>query len=231
MDRVIESFYVDNIYNPHVSPELLYWSTRNVYNIHGDIIKMSVYNKGIPAECAQGYHSIEYDYDEYHRPTQMCYKNAMGKRISVNGHHRVSKRYLMNKLDEEIYYNEKDECILTVNYFYDDYGHVDSLRTQNHVSNIRQTELLRLALYENDGKDIFVIINWEEWDISQPLTNYLESLLNLTKYTPATVLVYNVTNNNYEYKNIDRNSRLDKINIPDYVYDELLMWESMRNID
>ena len=137
----------------------------------------------------------------------------------------------MNKLDEENYYNEKDECILTVNYFYDDYGHVDYLRTQNHVSNISQTELLRLALYENDGKDIFVIINWEEWDISQPLTNYLESLLNLTKYTPATVLVYNVTNNNYEYKTIHRNSRLDKINIADYVYDELLMWESMRNID
>lgn len=231
MDRVIESFYVDTLYNPYVSPDKLYSSKITEYDIHGDVVKEAFYRGTTPIECAQGFHSIEFDYDAYHRIKQMCYMNTAGQRTSVNGIHRVSKSYHMNKVEEEKYYNDNDEYIGKINYIYDDYGYVDYLLTHYQALNITQKQFQRLALYENNGNDIFIIINWGKWDISRPLNYYLESLLILTKFTPATVLTYNVKNNSYVYKEINKNSNLDKINIPDDVYANLLWGQNFNGID
>lgn len=231
MDRVIESIYVDTLYNPYVRPDKLYSSKITEYDIHGDVVKEAFYRGTTPIECAQGFHSIEFDYDAYHRIKQICYMNTAGQRTSVNGIHRVSKSYHMNKVEEEKYYNDNDEYIGKINYIYDDFGYVDYLLTHYQALNITQKQFQRLALYENNGNDIFIIINWGKWDISRPLNYYLASLLILTKFTPATVLTYNVKNNSYVYKEINKNSNLDKINIPDDVYANLLLGQNFNGID
>ena len=225
MDRLIESTCIDTCNAPYMMPNLLYSTIRKEYDIYGNIIKESYFNNNCPVDCAQGFHSVEYVYDKYHKPVEMRYVNSYNQNVSVNGVHRVERKYLNGKLNEEKCYDSNNVYLGCSKYEYDEFGNINFVQTYDNNSHITQKEYSRLAIYENNNNNIYIIVQWEEWNLKQPINNYLESLFKLNQFKQNEVLVYNISEDVYEYKQIDANSILNKINIPEYVYNKLITFK------
>lgn len=225
MDRLIESTSIDTCNTPYMMPNLSYSTVKKEYDIYGNILKESYFNNNYPVDCAQGFHSVNYVYDKYHKPVEICYVNSDNRDVSVNGVHRIERKYLNGKIIEEKYYDTNNVYLGSRQYEFDKFGYIDFVQTYYNNSLIPQKEYMRLAIYENNNKDIFIIIRWEDWDITQSVNNYLESLIKLNRFKQNEVLVYNISEETFENKLIDVNSILNSISIPDYVYDKLISFK------
>lgn len=225
MDRLIESTCIDTCNTPYTMPNLSYSTIRKEYDIYGDVLKESYFSNNDSVDCAQGFHSVKYNYDKFHRPVEIYYLKSDNRNASVNGAHRITRKYLNGRLSEEECYDTNNVCLGRRKYIFDEFGNIDFCYTYYSNSSATQKEYIRLAIYEKFNNDVFVIVRWEEWDITQTLNNYLESLIELTHWKPNEVLVYNISKDVYEYKQIDENSMLNKINIPEYAYNKLITFK------
>lgn len=226
MDRLIESTYIDTCKVPYMVPNLLYSTIRKEYDIYGNILEESYFYNNNPVDCAGGFHAVEYSYDKYHQPVEIRYINAEGRNISVNGVHRVRRKYIDGKLDEEIFYGTDDKYLGKMNYVYDEFRNVNYALVWNTQSYTPQKEYRRLAIHDNNSSNIFIIVRWENWDISQPLNNYLDILIkrNQFKLKRKEILVYNVSEKVFEYKKISAGAIINSINVPESIYDELVLY-------
>lgn len=220
-DRLIENICIDTCNAPYMMPDLACSTVRKEYDIYGNIMKESYFNNNCPVDCAKGFHSVEYVYDKHHNPVEMRYVNSDNQNVSVNGIHCVKRKYLNGKLNEEKCYDSNNAYLGSRKYEYDDFGNINFTQTYYNNSQITQKEYSRLAIYENNNNNIYIIIQWEEWNITQPINNYLESLFKLNQFKQNEVLTYNISEDVYEYKQIDANSILNRINIPEYTYNKL----------
>lgn len=215
-DRLIETIFIDTIGNPYQAP--YYSISRAKYDIRGNLIEESYYDiHGNSVNCGRGFHIARYEYDEYYNQTSIRYFDSDYNATLVDGYHFIKKKYNVNRLIEDEYYDTKEAYMGKYKYIYDAYNNIDQvIRIDNLTGSQRAYQ--RLAIYENNGKDAYVIIEWEHWNISQPINNYLRSLIQLTSFTAKKVLVYNPKKDSYEYKIVDNESFISAIVLPEHVF-------------
>ena len=197
-DRLIENTCIDTCNAPYMMPNLTYSTVRKEYDIYGNITKESYFNNNCPVDCTNGFHSVEYVYDKHHNPVEMRYVNSDNQNVSVNGIHCVERNYLNGKLNEEKCYDSNNVYLGSRKYEYDEFGNINFVQTYYNNSDITQKEYSRLAIYENNNNNIYIIVQWEEWNITQPINNYIESLFKLNQFKQNKVLVYNISDDVYE---------------------------------
>ena len=226
-DQMISKTSYDAQKQPYCSPQFGFSSVRYKYDTAGNMIEESYYNDFTPVNNVYGYHMVKHIYDEHNLPIETWCLNKERQKVMVMGNHKLKTIYDGYKLVAHEYYNENDRLIGTRKHHYDRFYNIDYQTNIDSLNNSFRT-YPRLVLKEktdNNNEKVYVIAKWEDWDISQPINNYIQTLMRFKEYITNKVYVYNVFENKFEWKFIDGNSFIETNPVPENYY--LLIKENL----
>jgi hypothetical protein len=216
LDRIKEEITIDTIGRPYMLPSLQYAIKKLKYDNFGNVIEESYYDEyDIPTHCAQGYHKVKMLYDDYQNRTGFGYFDTIGNAISINGSHCQTNLYNNYQLSESSYFDEDSSYVGKIQYVYNHLGDVDyQVRYLPNLSS--QKEYIRPCIYENNEANI--VVQWGDWNITQPVDNYLTTQIQLRNEQEKDILVFSLNKKKITSKVITNATIIQSIYIPDIEY-------------